>query len=415
MYKLKFRFGPRGRMVIASLMVGLVAACNDGTSGNAGDPADPPSAPTTLHAFAVPNFQPRGITEDSSGNLYGVTDGDSGSVYEVTASGQFTELHVFDNSDGNDPSPGLVVAPDGTLYGATQTGGTYNAGTIYKITPDGTFSTVYAFTGVDGARPGQMMLGTDGNLYGVTYTGGPAFTSMSDASTQGDGTVYKMTPNGSLTTLYAFSGLDGFMPVVLIQGTNGDLFGTTAGGGPTFQNATQFGAGTVFELTAAGTLTSLYAFDGVTARQPTSLVSGAGGALFGTTADSSNANGIVFEVAPDGTFSVIHQFDGTDGQGPSALIAGQNGNFYGATEQGGSGFAPDSMDLGWGTIFEITPSGTLTTLYSFDDGKDGATPDALVLSNNGDLYGVASQGGANAALGGGGTVFELSLSGLQVP
>jgi uncharacterized repeat protein (TIGR03803 family) len=220
----------------------------------------------------------------------------------------FTSLHSFSFSDGEYPN-GLVQATNGDLYGTTNFGAEY-AGTVYKITPSGTLTTVYSFcsqsncTDGDGPLAG-LVQATNGDLYGTTGNGGA----------NGGGTVFKITPSGTLTTLYSFCYYgnlcpDGSYPVAgLIQATNGDLYGTTYWGGANGKYN-----GTVFKITPSGTLTTLYRF--------------------------------------------CSQGGCTDGSEPAAgLVQAANGNLYGTTEEGGANNA--------GTVFKITPSGTLTTLYSF--------------------------------------------------
>jgi uncharacterized repeat protein (TIGR03803 family) len=210
-----------------------------------------------------------------------------------------------------------------------------------------TFTTLHSFDSTDGATPfAGLILATDGNLYGTT--GGQG--------TSGGGTVFKITPSGTLTTLYNFCArancTDGNIPIAgLVQATNGNFYGTTLGGGV-------FLEGTVFEITPSGALTTLYTF--------------------------------------------CAQTNCTDGQAPgSALVQGTDGNFYGTTALGGSGTPPV------GTVFKITPSGSLTTLHSFDR-TDGEQPyGTLIQATNGNFYGTASIGGAN----GNGTVFKITSSG----
>src|ERR1022692_897031 len=308
-----------------------------------------------------------------------------------------TTLFSFDGTDGAVPQAGLVQATNGDLYGTTYGGGTNSAGTIFKITPGGTLTMVYSFCSqtncADGAYPeAGLVQAANGDLYGTTYGGG----------THGYGTVFKITPGGTLTTLYSFcfqSGCtDGVEPRAgLVQAANGDLYGTTWGGAR---------GGTIFKITPGGTLTTLDSFcsrSGCTAYPYAGLVQAANGDLYGTTTSGgANNSGTIFKITPTGTLTALHRFNGTDGVEPTGgLVQAANGDFYGTTYGGGAN--------GLGTVFKITPSGTLTTLYSFcsqTNCADGNDPySGLVQATNGDFYGTTLEGGSNN----GGTVFRLSV------
>src|ERR1017187_10338012 len=316
-----------------------------------------------------------------------------------------TTLFSFDGTDGAVPQAGLVQATNGDLYGTTVRGGTNTNGTVFKITPGGALTTLYSFCSLgypcadgDSPSPGAAHA-SNGDLYGTTYSGGA----------NRYGTVFKITPGGTPTTLYSFcsqSGCtDGLAPyAALVQAANGDLYGTTVYGGAD-------GFGTVFKITPSGALTTLYRFcsdypsctDG--ADPYAGLVPAANGDFYGTTyGGGANGNyGTVFKITPGGTLTTLYSFCSqsgcTDGDHPEAgLVQAADGDFYGTTS--GSGFSI-------ATVFKITPTGTLTTLHSFNGTTDGATPAAgLVQATNGDFYGTASSG-AN----GYGTVFKITPSG----
>jgi len=320
----------------------------------------------------------------------------------------FTTLVNFDGADGANPySVGLVQGFDGNLYGTTQRGGANGLGTVFKITPLGTLTTLYSFCTqancADGAYPiAGLVPATDGDLYGTTYGG---------SGTTGFGTVFKVTPTGTLTTLYNFCAQqdcnDGSHPAApLIQGADGDFYGTTELGG--IKNG-----GTVFKITPAGTLTTLHSFCAQTGcadgRKPVGgLVLGTDGNFYGTTEYGGNSLvGTVFEITRSGTLTTLHsfisgEFDGGLPQG--ALVQAQNGNFYGTTGQGGLASA--------GTVFTMTPSGVLTILHSFCtqlNCSDGSGPVAgLLLATDGNLYGTTYQGGFNSNDG---TAFQITSSG----
>jgi uncharacterized repeat protein (TIGR03803 family) len=211
-----------------------------------------------------------------------------------------------------------------------------------------------SFTGANGSGPlASLVQGTNGNFYGTTVVGGP----------NSPGTVFEMTPVGGLTKSVTLSG-EGYNPSSgLIQGTNGLLYGTTAYGGNTSVNA-GFGFGSVFRMTPTGALTTLVKFNGVNGSYCASgLVQGSDGNFYGTTAGGGGSGslmggGTVFKMTPTGDLTTLVSFTGANGCSPQApLIQGSDGNFYGTTTYGGAG--------GLGTVFKMTPAGVLTTLVSF--------------------------------------------------
>jgi uncharacterized repeat protein (TIGR03803 family) len=187
---------------------------------------------TTLANFSDKDGSPigGGMVQGTDGNFYGTT---GSTIFKVTPSGVITALHTFEGTDGAIPDTGVIQGSDGNFYGTTQWGGTDNScksggkhgnsgcGTIFKITPSGTFTSLHSFQITDGQAPRSLVQGTDGNFYGITLEGG----SGSVCGTSGCGTLFKMTPSGTLTVLYSFlnqpfSGL--------IQGTNGVFYGTSS-------------------------------------------------------------------------------------------------------------------------------------------------------------------------------------------
>ena len=265
----------------AALLSLLLSAC--GSSSDQGPPSSTVSF-TLLHAFnTTDGGQVDALAAESNGDLVGGTVINAGTLFQLTPNGMLSTLHNFSGADGYGPST-LIFGTDGNLYGATSSGGANTDGTIFIITPNGTLSTLYSFSGSDGSSPTALVQGSDGLLYGTTARGGA----------EGYGTVFKLSLDGNLTMLYTFTGPDGDGPKILIQGSDGSFYGITSGGGSTFQNAVQFGAGTVFVITSAGTFTSLYSFTGPDGYQPTALVQGPNGNLYGTTYGNSNAGGNVF-------------------------------------------------------------------------------------------------------------------------
>ena len=315
-----------------------------------------------------------GLIQASDGNFYGTTvAGGSGhcndfvipgcgTVFKISPRGKLTTLHSIcmkpNCYDGAQPLGGLIEGRNGKFYGTTSGGGIYGAGTVFEITRNGKLTTIHSFIGSDGSRPasrGSLVRSMDGNFYGTTAAGG----------TSADGTVFRVTPRGKLTTLYSFCTkfaradgkfgcIDGKQPLSsLIQDPNGDFLGTTFDGGA-------YGAGTVFRITPRGDLTTLYSF-------------------------------CALKYCPDGA----EPFEG--------LVLGSDGNFYGTTYSNGV--------HGLGTIFRIKPDGsTLTTLYNFcakPNCSDGALPAAaLIQARDREFYGTTSSGGIK---GGMGTLFRLDV------
>jgi uncharacterized repeat protein (TIGR03803 family) len=320
----------------------------------------------------------------------------------------FTTLYKFAGS-GN-PDAGLLQGTDGGLYGTTR-GFEGSSGTVFKITPSGTLTEVGGFDGGDGKYPEAAVVeGTDGNFYGTTFEGG----------NPGNGTVFKITPSGTLTLLYSFGfAPSGSFPIAaLIQAKDGNFYGTTLYGGANscVFGGTDYGCGTIFKITPSGTLTTLYNFcsqSGCTDGElpEAALVQASNGNLYGTT-DAGGAStactdgcGTVFEITTTGTRTTLHSFDNTDGANPTAgLIQATDGNFYGTTYSGGASSNSCSPSTGTcGTVFKITSAGTLTTLHRFD-ATDGANPIAgLIQASDGSLYGTTR--------GGPGTIFKITLSG----
>jgi uncharacterized repeat protein (TIGR03803 family) len=362
---------------------------------------------------ASPGFMT--LVQGTDGSFYGTTRYGGtygyfyGTVFKVTPAGALIVLRNFDGADGQSPASGLVLGTDGNFYGTTEYGGTSTAcgsggcGTVFKITSSGKLSTLHSFHLSDGAYPvGALVQATNGNFYGTTSVGGP----------NGYGTVFEITPAGKLTVLHSFDESDGNSPEgTLVQGPNGNLYGTT------FNYGANDG-GTVFEITAAGKLTTLYDFcsqsnckDG---GNPVAwLVLAANGNFYGTTVygGAHYDNGTVFEITAAGKLTTLYSFcavgaNCTDGEHPYAgLVQATDGNFYGTTQSGGVakyGGYP-------GTVFKVTPRGTLTTLHTFcsEPGcDDGAHPYGdLLQATNGILYGTTSGAGAD----GYGTVFSLSV------
>ena len=330
------------------------------------------------------------LVQGSDGNFYGTTgqggSANDGTIFKVTPTGIFTTLVSFNGANGAFPfSSALVEGSDGNFYGTTQGGGSSQDGTVFKMTPAGVLSTLISFNGANGDEPmASLVQGSDGNFYGTTFLGGSG----------GEGTVFMMTPAGALTTLVSFNGSNGAYPsTALVQGSDGNFYGTTESGGIGGSGH----EGTVFKVTPTGVLTTLVSFNGTNGAFPqTALVQGSDGNFYGTTIADGNDEGTVFKMTPAGILTTLVLFNGANGVNPEGeLIQGSDGNFYGTTNYGGSGNI--------GTIFKLTPAGVLTTLVSFT-GPNGTFPvAALVQGKDGNFYGTTQDGGISND----GVIFQL--------
>jgi uncharacterized repeat protein (TIGR03803 family) len=321
----------------------------------------------------------------------------------------FTALGAFNNTNnGANPYSPPVLGADGNLYGSLPYGGTNSVGVLFKVatnaSQNASLAAFYTFNTWDGAYPyASLASGSDGNLYGVAFNGG----------TNNQGTIFEITTDGTFTLLYSFGmvtndlgyALDGAKPIGgLVQGRDGNFYGTTSSGGTN-------NLGTVFQFSTNRTLTTLYSFAGNGTNDDgaspylTPLVEGADGVFYGTTsAGGTNNDGTVFQVSADGTLTTLFEFNYTEGRSPWAgLSLGTDGNLYGTTSEGGTN--------GYGTVFQITTNGVLTTLFQFG-GADGLNYiyGGVVPGNDNTLFGTAYQGGA-----GYGAVFQLTTNGVLTP
>jgi len=349
-----------------------------------------------------------GLVQGLNGQLYSTTAGGGrhgpGEVFEITTGGSLTMLDVLKG----DSQTALLLATDGNFYGTTLKGGRTGAGNVFRVTPEGKYTELHSFCAQSGCPDGEapnspLIQAADGQLYGTTAQGGPGCTAAENAC----GTIFKMTPKGEITTVYTFclqAGCpDGRPGGAFIQTSDGSFYGTGEGGP----------GGEIYQLTPSGTLNVLHTFcqqSGCTdGSGPTGVVQGPDGALYGKTAIYST----VWRLTLDGTFQVLYTFctqsgcpDGAGGRGP--LISATHGNLYGTCEGGGA--------YGYGTIFNITTSGALTVLYNFcpDPGsgcKDGAEPyGPLFQATDGNFYGTTFGGaGGPTNPSGPGSVFKPSM------
>jgi len=353
-----------------------------------------------------------GLVEGAAGEFYGVTStggyaGDYGTIFKITSAQVYTELGQFNGNptsgtEGADPFGRLIKGADGNFYGTTSEGGANNFGTVFKMDvsgPSPVITTLVEFTGDTGAKKGsypyaELCQDTNGDLYGTTMEGG----------VNGLGTIFKVTTNGvTFSTVLEFDGANGAYPNAGLVKGSGGFFGTTRTGGTT-------DLGTAFLVTSGGALTTLHDFDGLNGSYPSStLVEVSAGEFYGTTSQGGTSDlGTIFKVTAMGVQSTLVEFDGTSGTNLgslplSGLIKDASNNLYGTTSEGGTD------DLG--TIFKVTTTGTLTTLFEFTGGTGavlGAKPSfaPLLLAADGMLYGTSSESGDH----GGGTLFRVNLN-----
>jgi uncharacterized repeat protein (TIGR03803 family) len=343
--------------------------------GGAGDGTGPSSA----------------LVADGAGGYLGITAGGgefgAGTVFRLDAGGGLTLLHSFGPATGATPEAPLVRGSDGQFYGTTSAGGQHGLGTVYRMSETGEVTVLHSFDGTTGATPvAGLVQGADGDYYGTTSAGGD----------HGSGTVYRMNAAGDVTPLHSFGATsgDGRRPrAPLVQGRDGAFYGTTYEGG--------LGAGTVYRMTADGTVAVLHAFDGGAGAFPlAALLEVRDGVFYGTTygLPAVSFRGTVYEIARDGIARALVVFDNV-ADGPhhpaAGLIQGGDGRYYGTTTGGGG--------RGAGTVFAIDGAGTVVRVHGFDPAIGGAPRAALLRGQDGGMYGTASEGGPS----GGGVVFRL--------
>ena len=330
------------------------------------------------------------MTQGRDGNIYGTVGDDNsnaaGSAFKMTPAGTFTRIYSFcaltSCADGLGPWGGLNLGKDGNFYGTTTGGGSVASGTVFRLTPTGTLTTVWNFdNGTDGGAPWYPPLqGLDGNFYGVSST-----------VYSGDyGAFYKLVPTATPpykeSVPVDFNYTNGNDPNLPVQATDGNFYGSAFSGGSK-------GIGVVYRTTAAGVITVLHNFTGYPTDGTSplgALVQGNDGSFYGVTYQGGTSNlGMAFKITSTGTLTILHNFVGApnDAAYPrSGLTLGSDGNLYGTTLNGGK--------ANGGTIYKLTPAGVFTILYNFcslTGCTDGFSPVIPLLQHtNGEFYGSTS-------------------------
>jgi uncharacterized repeat protein (TIGR03803 family) len=298
------------------------------------------------------------LLQIEDGSFYGTSQGfpGYGTVFNLSQSGVMKTAGSFCQTNGSDPGGPLVRTADGTIYGTTWLGGVANSGTIFRLSPDGAIETLMAFNGTNGSSPRGLILGPDGAFYGVTAGGG-----LNGQQGGGFGTIFRIDTNGVFKTLVNFNGTNGIVPQFLILGKARIFYGSTHLGGTLFESSPSGygGNGTVFKMDQDGTLTTLFSFSGTNGACPGGITEARDGNLYGVTEfDGPNlssdppGNGAAFCLTTNGAFTKLAEFN-AQGYSPFCIVQAWDGNFYGTT------FGPN------GSIFQLTPKGLLTIVYNF--------------------------------------------------
>jgi uncharacterized repeat protein (TIGR03803 family) len=319
-------------------------------------------------------------------------------TFSLAVCAQAQTFSYFTNFSARDGGSSVMQATDGNLYMGGGPGA-YNQGAILRVTPSGGFNVLYSFCSQrgcpDGRYPSTPILGSDGNFYGTTEAGGDHFEG---------GTVFKMTLDGNLTTLYSFCTTaecpDGSEPGGIIQASDGNLYGVTIG-------AAIQDSGTLFRVSTTGEFKTLHYFcsavNCVDGYEQSGPIQGSDGNLYGTTfAGGTHGGGVLYKLTLAGEYTILYNFcslsDCLDGGGPTGIVQDANGNFFSTTYGGGSN--------GYGTVFEFTSKNQYIVLDSFNFVL--GTPLGVTLASDGNFYGT-SMGASN--YGTGGTVFEVTPKG----
>jgi len=355
---------------------------------------------TDLHDFNINAGDPftfvnGRLAQGRDGNFYSESNqGGSflkGTVFQLTPSGTVTIIYSFTgNADGQFPEGGITLGADGNFYGDAKTGGTGNNGTVFKVTPSGTLTLLHTFTNKgDGLNPMySLILNPNGNFYGATSQGNNSAPE----------TIFQVAPSGTFKTVRTLTTAQGFSGGQLSQGSDGNLYGGTNAGGAN-------GLGTAFKMTPGKVVTVLHDFNGTDgAFAAFGLVQASDGKFYGATKGGGSANaGVIYSLTSSGMFTVLHNLNGTsDGSTPfGQLLVASDGNLYGTAVSGGTTF------VNCGTIFKVTPAGAYSVVHNFDRTSGCNPEEQLIQGTDGLLYGLVTGGGNHD--GRGGVFYSLDL------
>lgn len=332
----------------------------------------PGGAFTTLYRFAETNAQGYqfgpgdGLVQGADGSYYGTTTRE---IFRITANGAFSSFHPFDPA-GSEGFGGaaLTLGRDGKLYGVSGGGafGIYpnSLGGVFRVDSTGQLTMLHRFSGAEGENLaiGNLLEASDGNFYGVTCCGGNF----------GGGSAYRISPSGDYAVLYSFPADQGGPKSPLVQGLDGNFYGTTQG--YIDSEGEERTTGTVFRMTTTGAVSTLKEFSwsrGAEGIYPGGLVAGADGRIYGIAKGAGpSGGGEVFRVGADGSFQVLYAFDGPHGAGPAAPLLRIGDKLYGSTAGGGA--------QGAGTLFRLDP-GMVTVKLAAAQKTIRAAPDARAV------------------------------------
>ena len=374
------------------------------------------------------------LIQAADGDFYGTTRQGAvrygGCVFRLTPAGKLTNFHAFlgnFNDFGSEPHANVTLGPDGNFYGSTTQDSGNGAGCLFKLTPANKIS-LLAFNFRGGSGPvsyTQFTLATDGTFYAAIYdtptypptppeyptnivvrlrtngtfifmtdlyrltTGAEAvapliegtdhnfYGTASEGGAGDAGTIFRVTPTGTLSVFHTFHGTDGRKPESsLVIALDGNFYGTTTRGGA-------HDKGTIFRLTRAGVLTTLVSFAGTNGSFPTGgLTVGADGNLYGTTnLGGQNNKGTFYRLSLSGVLTMLASFNAASGSVPAAGVTlGFDGNFYGIANGDG--------DYLYGTAYRVTPTGVITKLASFGDNEGFSLGTGVIQGMDGNFYGT---------------------------
>lgn len=317
------------------------------------------------------------LTQGTDGNLYGMTSRGGalgyGVVFSVNTNGTIQTLHSFDGSDGSPAFGSLIEGTDLNFYGLTP--GPPSFGSVFRVSPNGSFTTLHKFNLTDGAYPDSLIQARDGTFYGTT-----TYISSDSSQALAVGSAFRMAPDGTVTTLHVFTTAEGTTPISLIQAADGDFYGATD-------------AGSVFRMNSAGAVTVLASIG--FAGSP--LIQGADGNFYGTAVQAGLYSNYIYKLTPQG---VLSRFASLGSLSRAALLQASDGNFYGTA--GGYATSNSVISTGPGTLFEVTPDGTVSTLHQFESLCPCA---GLIQGSDGLLYGADPGPGPT----GYGSIYKLAL------